>query len=71
MDKNDDIRTESFLLRLWRHGRQSAWRASLRDVRSSETRHFAQVEALWTYLQGVMKGGEKQNDDREDVQCET
>ncbi|MBN2005136.1 MAG: hypothetical protein JXA21_17385 [Anaerolineae bacterium] len=71
MDKNDDMRTESYLLRLWRYGRQSAWRASLRDVRSGETRHFARVEGLWAFLQGVMKGGEKQNVDREGVKRET
>ncbi len=60
MPQDDDIRTESYLVRLWRHGRHSGWRASLRDVRSGETHHFAHPEALWAFLQAEMAWADAQ-----------
>ena len=54
MTENDDVRTESYLVRLWRDGRHSSWRASLRRVRTGQTRHFARPEALWAFLQAEM-----------------
>lgn len=44
----EDVR---FVLRLWRDGRAaSAWRASLRDLRSERTHLFHSIGACFTYL---------------------
>jgi hypothetical protein len=40
-----------YLLRLWRDGKDiGAWRASLEDLRSRETRRFDSLEALQRFL---------------------
>jgi phage baseplate assembly protein gpV len=54
MSEVDDVRTESYLVRLWRDSRHSGWRASLHKVRTGQTRHFARPEALWAFLQAEM-----------------
>jgi Neuraminidase (sialidase) len=56
MTENDGARTESYLVRLWRDSRQSGWRASLQQVRTGQTHHFARPEALWAFLQAEMAG---------------
>ena len=56
MTENDEVRTESYLMRLWRDSRQSDWRASLQQVRTGQTHHFARPEALWAFLQAEMGG---------------
>ena len=48
------MRTESYLVRLWRDSRHSGWRASLHKVRTGQTRYFARPEALWAFLQAEM-----------------
>ncbi|MFB0535241.1 MAG: hypothetical protein ACETWR_09680 [Anaerolineae bacterium] len=59
MSEVDDVRTESYLVRLWRDGRHSGWRASLQHVRTGQTHHFARAEALWVFLQAEMAKGDK------------
>jgi hypothetical protein len=54
MTEINDVRTESYLVRLWRNGRHSDWRASLHKVRTGQTQHFARPEALWAFLQAEM-----------------
>ena len=54
MSEVNDVRTESYLVRLWRDSRYSGWRASLHKVRTGQTRHFARPEALWAFLQAEM-----------------
>lgn len=56
MPKVDDVLAESYLVRLWRDDRHSGWRASLQQVRTGQTHHFARPEALWTFLQAEMAG---------------
>lgn len=56
MTESDGVRTESYLVRLWRDGRHSGWRASLQQVRTGQTHHFARPEALWAFLQAEMAG---------------
>jgi hypothetical protein len=53
-NENDEVRTGSYLVHLWRDSRQSGWRASLQQVRTGQTRHFARPEALWAFLQAEM-----------------
>jgi len=40
----------SYLLRMWRTGEHSAWRASLEDPRTGERMGFGSLEALWEFL---------------------
>ena len=56
MSEVNDVRTESYLVRLWRNSRHSGWRASLQQVRTGQTHHFARPEALWAFLQAEMAG---------------
>jgi hypothetical protein len=41
----------SYLLRMWRTGEKSAWRASLEDPQTGERLGFGSLEALWEFLQ--------------------
>jgi hypothetical protein len=59
MSEVNDVRTESYLVRLWRDSRHSGWRASLQQVRTGETRHFARPEALWAFLEAEMAGADE------------
>ena len=54
MSEINDVRTESYLVRLWCDSRHSGWRASLQQVRTGQTHHFARPEALWAFLQAEM-----------------
>ena len=56
MSEVNDVRTESYLVRLWRDSRHSGWRASLQQVRTGQLHHFARPEALWAFLQAEMAG---------------
>jgi hypothetical protein len=40
----------SYLLRMWRTGENSAWRASLEDPQTGERVGFRSLEALWSFL---------------------
>jgi len=51
---------QAYLLRLWREGTQSPWRASLQSTSTEEMYHFATVEALFAFLDGRLK---EPNDD--------
>jgi hypothetical protein len=59
MSEINDVRTESYLLRLWRNSGHSGWRASLQQVRTGQTHHFARPEALWAFLQAEMAGADE------------
>ncbi len=54
MPASDPSAYRSYLLRLWRHSPQDAWRASLQNVSTGQTYHFARAEELWAFLQAVM-----------------
>ena len=51
---------QAYLLRLWREGTQTPWRASLQSTNSEEMYHFATLEALFAFLDGRLK---EPNDD--------
>jgi hypothetical protein len=51
---------QAYLLRLWREGTQTPWRASLQSTSSEEMHHFATLEALFAFLDGRLK---EPNDD--------
>jgi hypothetical protein len=59
MSEVNDVRTESYLVRLWRNSRHSGWRASLQQVRTGQLHHFARPEALWAFLQAEMAGADE------------
>ena len=40
----------SYLLRMWRTGEHSVWRASLEDPQTGERVGFGSLEALWAFL---------------------
>ena len=48
----------SYLLRLWRAAPGHPWRASLQSTATSETRAFATVGALVTFLAASLSEGE-------------
>jgi hypothetical protein len=56
MSEVNDVRTESYLVRLWRDSRHSGWRASLHKVRTGQIHHVARPETLWAFLQAEMAG---------------
>jgi hypothetical protein len=41
---------QSYLVRLWQDGPHTLWRATAHHVQSSEIVHFADLEALFTFL---------------------
>ncbi len=41
----------SYLLRLWRDSKSVPWRVSLESIPTGERRLFANVEALFTFLE--------------------
>ncbi len=55
MPDNDCFTYRSYLLRLWRHGTQGTWCASLENVRTEQTHHFAGADELWAFLQAEME----------------
>lgn len=42
---------KSFLVRIWREREDDPWRASITSVHTKETHAFADVQALFAYLQ--------------------
>ncbi len=48
----------SYLMRLWRPGTMSAWHIQLEHVGTGEKLSFADLDALNTFLQTRMRGGE-------------
>lgn len=40
----------SYLLRMWRDGEASDWRASLQDTATQQNRHFANLDLLVDFL---------------------
>ena len=40
----------SYLLRLWRGGARSPWRASIQEVTTGEVTHFANIQALLAFI---------------------
>ena len=49
--KEQPVAYFSYLLRMWRTGEKSAWRASLEDPQTGERLGFGSLEALWEFLQ--------------------
>lgn len=41
----------SFLVRLWQSHADGAWRASAQSIQSGATTHFADLDALFVFLQ--------------------
>jgi hypothetical protein len=41
---------QSYLVRLWQDGPHTLWRATAQHVQTSETVHFADLDALFTFL---------------------
>ena len=53
LEKQNDQRGDghqSYLLRLWRSGADSGWRASLQSVQSGERHMFADLDSLLAFL---------------------
>lgn len=44
-------RYQAYMLRLWKDGAESPWRASLEAVHTGARRHFADVDRLIHFLQ--------------------
>jgi hypothetical protein len=44
------VRYQSFLLRIWQDGPQTIWHASLQCVQTGNTHHFADLDALYVFL---------------------
>jgi hypothetical protein len=42
---------QSYLLRLWKDGKQAGWRVRLENVHTREVKTFASLEQLSDYLQ--------------------
>lgn len=40
----------SYLLRLWQDSPQAVWRASAQSIQTNEIMHFADLDALFTFL---------------------
>jgi hypothetical protein len=56
------MRTQkSYLLRLWRDGKQKEWRASLEDVRNRQVKTFSNLNELNNFLQQENQEIPKQN----------
>jgi hypothetical protein len=52
MNRADKPRSnyQAYLLRLWRDGAQTPWRASLQSTATERKYHFATLEALFAFL---------------------
>ncbi|MEJ5224737.1 MAG: hypothetical protein WHV44_09810 [Anaerolineales bacterium] len=53
MKKIQSTHYKAYLLRLWREGNDSAWRATLEDAHSDTQRGFASLQALFDFLSEV------------------
>ena len=42
---------QAYLMRLWRDNPNAPWRVTLQSTATEELRHFATLDALWTFLQ--------------------
>jgi hypothetical protein len=63
-------KTRSFLLRLWRDHPGAPWRATLIDgTQPEERRHFATLDALYTFLCAQVGEGSGANDERDTAYC--
>jgi len=43
------------LLRVWRDGAESPWRASVEDPRTGESKHFASPQQAFVFIKKQMK----------------
>jgi len=41
---------KGYLVRIWRSSSRSPWRVSIRDTQTGKQHHFAQLEALYSFL---------------------
>jgi hypothetical protein len=49
MEANDNF-YQSYLLRMWKESESGEWRALLLTIPTQERRHFANLQALFDYL---------------------
>lgn len=54
----------SYLLRLWRDSKSVPWRVSLESIVTGERRLFANMEALFTFLEARTGEEDKEEDKR-------
>ena len=47
---------QAYLVRFWRDNSRSPWRASLQSTATEELRHFATLDAYWSFLQTRLSG---------------
>ena len=59
----------SYLLRMWRTGEHSAWRASLEDPRTGERMGFGSLEALLSYLVKISQTEIVESNIKKDSPC--
>jgi hypothetical protein len=59
----------SYLLRMWRTGEHSAWRASLEDPQTGERRGFGSLEALLSYLVEIAQTEAMESDMAKNKHC--
>lgn len=50
-DVSDTSHYHAFLLRLWRDGDTTPWRATVQDTRTGERLNFATLQLLLTFLE--------------------
>ena len=55
MIKQPKSQYQSYLMRLWRAGRDKAWRVMIESVETHERHGFADVEGLCAFLHDQMK----------------
>jgi hypothetical protein len=42
---------QSYLVRLWKEGAESDWRASIQDIASGECKYFSQLGELFLFME--------------------
>lgn len=56
-EDNRNPNYQAYLLRLWREGTQTTWRASLQSTATEQLYHFATIESLFAFLDARMVEG--------------
>lgn len=49
--KNKHHIYQSYLVRLWKEGAESDWRASIQDIASGECKYFSQLGELFHFME--------------------
>lgn len=58
---------QSYLLRLWRDGARSPWRATLQCTTTEQIFPFATMDSLLAFLTARLKTAEDRGDDRQEI----